>query len=119
MDGEGSWRDTWQGSLAVGLGTDSASLFVFPALLLTLSAALLLALFRFLCATFALRSVVLPLRPWCLLLMLGRALLRLPLMLSARRALLLRPLGCGRSLNVSASPLRWLSARGRWCALLE
>ena len=54
-----------------------ASFVAFPTLLLTLLTALRLALLWFLRGGLALRSFVLSLRPWCLLLTLGRPLLLL------------------------------------------
>jgi hypothetical protein len=54
-----------------------ASLVAFPTLLLTFVTALLLVLLWLLRGSLALRPFVLALRSWCLLLMLGRPLLRL------------------------------------------
>jgi hypothetical protein len=65
--------------------TRVASFVVFPVALLTFLTALLLALLWFLRGPLALRSLVLALRPWSLLLTLGCPLLRLlPLMLGGQ-----------------------------------
>ena len=97
-----------------------ASFVAFPTLLLTFLTALLLALLWFLRGSLALRSLVLALRPWCLLLTLGRTLLLLlPLRLCCRAALLRKCLGSAGPLSVCASLLRRLSAWGRCSALLK
>jgi len=97
-----------------------ASFVAFPTLLLTFLTALLLALLWFLRGSLALRSLVLALRPWCLLLTLGRTLLwLLPLGPGCRGTLLRKCLGGGGPLNVCACLLRRLSARGRCSALLK
>ena len=73
--------------------------------------ALLRALLWFLRGALALRSFALPLRPWCLLLVLGRALLwLLRLLLSGWPPLLRRHLDGGGPLNVGAARLWRLSA---------
>jgi hypothetical protein len=87
-----------------------ASFVAFPILLLAFLTALLLALLWFLRGSLGLRSLVLASRPWCLLLRLGRTLLRLPWLLRLTLSLwfLRRSLGL-RSFLLALRP---------WCLLL-